>query len=239
MRVLIGAVSLVLIPAGALVFWDAFRALVEHGPRLWIMIPGLIAGMLIDQVVFRRHPRMNTFEHELTHALVALLFLRGVNRFVVTDRGGMVSHTGGFGGTFADDHIGFAPYYLPTFTLLGVLVRPWVPAAGLQYFDFGIAATLGFHVWSTVNETSRSWTSRRFQLAGTGEWTQSDIGSRGFVYSFLFIASMSLLTHALVFAIWLKGYAGVGWWWRRLMVYVEQGWSRFWPRFVEYVNGIM
>jgi hypothetical protein len=51
-------------------------------------LAGAAVGVLICRPLLRRLPVVETFDHELTHAVAALLLMRGVRRFKVTWRGG-------------------------------------------------------------------------------------------------------------------------------------------------------
>ncbi len=149
--------------------WSVERVL-GRSDLLWPLAVGFVLGVLVDERLIGRAPGAETFEHELTHALVALLFLRRVTRFVVTKRnGGWVQYSGGFGGVVADDLIGLAPYVLPTFTALSVAARPALDAGWFPWFDVWIGPTLGYHTWNTIRGTRRAWTSRPFVRAGTEE----------------------------------------------------------------------
>ncbi len=212
-RFCIGVALLVLLPGFALAFWSGCEALV--GVRsLWLPFAiGTGVGLVLDQVVLRRIPGFETFEHELTHAVAALLFLRPVTRFVVTrDRGGWVEYRGGFGGLVGSDFIGFAPYILPTFTVVSVLARPLVPGAWFPWFDGWIGLTFGFHTWSTLRETIVAWTSRTFTSA-IGKEARSDLADRGLVFSSIYVVSATLAIHGVLLAILLHGFPGVPPWW--------------------------
>ena len=97
---------------------------------------GITLGAMVTHFILLRIDGLDTFEHELAHALVALLFLRQITRFVSTrSSGGYVQHSGGFGGELGNHMIGLAPYYLPTFTIASVLFRPIVPMSWFPIFD--------------------------------------------------------------------------------------------------------
>jgi hypothetical protein len=219
MRSALGLILIFLIPGLALVFVDLCKELLAHENLVLSVGGGFILGCALDATLLRRIPGFDTFEHELTHATVGLMFLRKINRFVVTRQsGGMVQHSGGFGGELGSELIGMAPYYLPTFSFLLVLPRPWILISWFPWYDLSIGATLGFHVLSTIRETRRSWTPEVFTSAGTGEYVQSDIGRRGFVYSFVFIVARALTTHNVVLGMIVGGYG-------ELMFRAKEVWS--------------
>jgi hypothetical protein len=154
MKFLLGLVALFIIPGSVSASWEALL-LIANDNELWIPLAfGLAAGIPLYFTLIKKLPAISTFEHELTHALVALLFFRRIHKFIVTNRrGGQVQYSGTFGGEFGDLLIGLAPYFLPTFTLIAVLVRPFLPAGWFPWYDGFIGATLAFHVFSTLEET--------------------------------------------------------------------------------------
>jgi len=185
--------------------------LMEHvwPPILW----GISGGGVLYFFALSRSRMLVTFEHELTHAIVAKVFLRRVDAFVVTsDRGGSVSHSGGFGGRIADDIIGLAPYFLPTLTFLSVLFKPFVSHGTLFALLAWIGATLSYHILSGIREIRLAWTKRRCHSSGSGGWVMSDIGRRGYLYSTLFIAVASLAVHGIIFSILAWDYPGIKDW---------------------------
>ncbi len=215
MRVVVSLVLVAFLPGVAVACWRLCVALAHDMSLLLPLALGAVAGVALDQVLLRRLPGFETFEHELTHAIAALCCLRSVTGFRVTRRqGGWVQHTGGFGGQLADDVIGFAPYVLPTFTVASVLLRPLLPAGCFPWYDVWLGGTLGFHAWSTARETAESWSHRRFQSAGSGEWVESDTARRGLAYSAVYITTVTLALHGLVLAVVLHGYRGFAAWGR-------------------------
>jgi hypothetical protein len=209
MKFLLGLLALFILPGSAQVFLDALLVIARNND-LWIpLIAGLVAGIPFYFAVIRKIPVISTFEHELTHALVALLFFRKIRKFIVTSkRGGQVQYTGNFGGEFGTLLIGLAPYYLPTFTLIAVVVRPFLPPGWFPWFDGFIGITLAFHVFSTLEETKLSWTKQSFASAGDNLKTKSDIGKVGYLLALLVIAGFGIFLLGLVMQLIGSGYAG-------------------------------
>ena len=208
------ALALLALSAGVIVAFLAFGGdLIGAGAIVVPFAAGVLMGIFVDQVILRRVPAIETFEHELTHALCAMLFLRRLESFVVRrDGGGAVRHRGTFGGVFGDDFIGLAPYFLPTLTLAAILVRPLLGPRWFPWFDVGIGGTFGYHLWTTVRETRGNWTGRIFPDAISGQPARSDIAERGFVYSFIFIVVFGLAVTGLLAAVLVHGYPGIGAW---------------------------
>jgi hypothetical protein len=212
MRLLTGIVLLLLLPGITAAFvWNV--VILTHATTIFApFCLGVALGILLDHFAFHRMPVVETFEHELTHAVAALMFFRRVTGFVVKRKGGTVSYQEGFGGRLANDFIGLAPYILPLFTALSVVGRFFVPATWFPWYDGWIGLTFGYHIWSSIEETGGAWTKRKFVSAGTGEVTQTDIARRGFIYSAIFIAAFSLAIHGALIAVLVKGTGGLAGW---------------------------
>jgi hypothetical protein len=213
MRLAFGSLLFLLLPGCTVALAHQLGFLWNSETILWSCLSGTCLGILADEFILRRIAGFETFEHEFTHAVAALMFFRRIHRFVVTrNGGGLVSHSGGLGGEIGDEFIGLAPYVLPTFTFLSALVRPFVPHEWFPWFDVWIGFTFGYHFWSTAREVRLNWTAEPFPSAGTGEWTLSDIGRRGFLYSVVFIVTTGLAIHGLLLAIILRGFQGAVSW---------------------------
>jgi len=218
-RVVVASVLVTLLPGFTLAFWDQLHEIIGNPEIAAFLLGGAILGVIFDHFLVRKAPFLATFEHELTHAIAALMFFRLVTRFVVIrGEGGYIRSMGGFGGAFGDDFIGLAPYLFPTFTFFFSLVRPALPAGWFPWFDGWVGFTFGFHLWSTVAEIKRNWHASFFQVAGATDRTQSDIGSRGFIYSTVFILSLTLAFHGVVLAVIQHDYSG-------FLVWLESSWS--------------
>jgi len=209
MRFLLGLLALFIIPGSALASWEALLV-ITRDMDLWIpLLCGVGAGIPLYFTVIKRIPVISTFEHELTHALVALLFFRRIHKFIVTSkRGGQVQYSGNFGGEFGNLLIGLAPYYLPTFTLIAVLLRPVLAAEWFPWFDGFIGATLAFHFCSTPEETKQAWTKKSFASAGDKQKTKTDIGNAGYIFAFLVIAGFGIFLIGLALQLIGSGYGG-------------------------------
>lgn len=216
MRLLVGAVLLSFLPGVAVAFWEACARLGRTESLLAPLAAGFAVGLVVERLLERRFRRAGVFEHELTHAVAALLLLRPIHEFTARRDGGYVRHGGGFGGEVANDIIGLAPYVLPTFTAFSILARPFLGPSWFPWFDAWVGLTLGFHTVSTLRETREAWTKTSFRRAGAGEHVQSDIGRRGFIYSAIFISTLTLAIHGVLFAILLRGYRGVPGWGERV-----------------------
>jgi hypothetical protein len=104
----------------------------------------LYVFFLHNKIVF-----FEIFEHELGHALVALLFFRKIDIFFATSYRGLVYCPEG-----VSLPIALAPYFLPVFTLPLLLIKPFVNASVYQTVDFFLGLTLAFHFAALFKEFS-------------------------------------------------------------------------------------
>jgi len=77
-RFTLALVLLGFLPGVAVAFVTAGAALVQVPPILWPVVAGTVAGILVDHVVFRRIPFIETFEHELTQPTNPAGYLRRI-----------------------------------------------------------------------------------------------------------------------------------------------------------------
>ncbi len=178
-------------------------------PELYLPLAGGLAGGLVfHHLILRRWASFLVFEHELTHAVAAVLLLRRVRRFVVTREGGFVEHSPGFGGAVGDRLIALSPYFLPTFAVPAILCRPAVPAAWFPWYDAFIGAAVSFHLLSNWQELGENWTGRSIRYAGSRQKGQTDIGRAGFFSSAVIIAALTLSANGALLSLLAGGYEG-------------------------------
>jgi|GEM_PF-1158474 len=202
-------------PGLAIAFREGILKMISD-TALWLPIAaGLLSGLIIYELIFKRWWGFSTFEHELTHALVALLFFRRIKKFVVTRyEGGYIVNTSGFGGEAGNHFIALAPYFLPTFTLLSVMIRPFLPATWFPWYDVWIGITFSYQSLSNFGELKQNWTAKPFRQAKTGTETKTDIGKEGFIFSFVMIFTLKLLFISMMMYIIAGSYAALSEWLR-------------------------
>lgn len=120
------------------------------------------------------------FTHELTHTLVALLFLRKISTFVVREKECYVAYSGGW---FGYVPITLSPYCVPLYTLMILPFRYAANIEFMQIFDFLLGFTYMFHIMSFCVQFN---------------FRQSDIINCGKVRSTFFIAFMQFFFASLV-----------------------------------------
>ena len=209
MKLFLVLISILIIPGTFKGMLDAIIILLNSGSILLPLLIGAGLSVILYYAVIRKLHALNTWEHELTHALVALLFFRKINRFVSSARGGYVQHSGGFGGEVGNVLITLAPYYLPTFTLISALVRPVMPSNLFPWYDGLIGLTLGYHTVSTADEIIQNYHKKTFTMVETNQLTLSDIGKTGLIASAFIIAALTLLIHGVIFNLLVSGYSSL------------------------------
>jgi hypothetical protein len=105
---------------------------------------GLLAYMVVRRLLRKNEEWFATFIHELTHAMVSILFFRKIHSFHAEEGvGQMSSSSGRFGNIF----ITLAPYCLPILTFLFLFLRLLAAQEALFVFDILIGFTMAFHIY--------------------------------------------------------------------------------------------
>jgi hypothetical protein len=84
MKILFILIAVLIIPGAFHGFIDGALQLLSADAVLIPLAVGFAVGLLLFFFAFRRWHAFTTFEHELTHAIIALLSLRKIKRFVST-----------------------------------------------------------------------------------------------------------------------------------------------------------
>lgn len=136
----------------------------------WMLI-GVAIYFLIRKIkVFSQNEQwLQTISHESSHAIVGMMFFHKIHSIQASENKGVVYHSGR---EFGDIFIGLAPYCLPVLTYLLLFMRILGANKSLYIFDIFIGFTLAFYIVCFYKQT------RPYQ---------TDIESRGFIRSYLFI----------------------------------------------------
>jgi len=166
---------------------------------IWFCIPGLAGAHL------------SIFEHEATHMLAALLtFHRPLFMRIEANKGGAFGYEGQ-GNWF----IALAPYFVPTFPLIVIVIgliwhhiydqMPtfFIPALGLMF---------GYHLASNASQIHTD---------------QSDFPKAGWLFSILFLPTANLIAFALIWAFAVKGGAGISGWFLLWIKNLQQFYDTF------------
>lgn len=135
------------------------------------MLYGMAAYFIIRKIGFisRNERWLQTTSHEVTHALVGMLFFHKIHSLQANEDNGVVYHSGRkFGNVF----ISLAPYCLPVFTYVFLLMRIIGANKMLYVFDILIGLSLAFHLVCFCSQTRIS---------------QPDIQGQGYIKAFLFL----------------------------------------------------
>ncbi|HEY8561060.1 MAG TPA: hypothetical protein VIL74_11865 [Pyrinomonadaceae bacterium] len=140
---------------------------------------------------------LETLEHELTHLLVGLLFLKmPVGLRVSAHEGGEVRQIG-FGST-GETWITLAPYFFPTISLFAI-VAAYLIGLNARLFLAVLGWTTAFHLVTNWSETS---------------FRQPDLQKAGILKTLLILPVMNLICYGSVLAFVAGGAKGFGNFWR-------------------------
>lgn len=169
-------------------------------PRWFAFLVGAAAFIPSLLVAKRLFPAtwsyLQTLEHELTHLLVGLLFLKiPVGIRVSAHEGGEVRQIGL--GTTGQTWVTLAPYFFPTVSL-AVLIFAYF--AGLSS-----GLLLGILGWTTVFHLVTNWSETSFR--------QPDLQKAGLLKTLLILPVMNLICYGSVLAFAAGGGKGFGAFW--------------------------
>ncbi len=123
---------------------------------------------------------LDSFIHELTHAIVATLLFRKVQSFWATAKeGGQISYTGK--PSFV---ITLAPYCFPFITLFFILIKQYIVSDRIWIFDVMIGLTFAFHYHAYLTQTKTY---------------QTDLKKYGYMFSYIYIIAVNFLFIGIIF----------------------------------------
>lgn len=176
---------MVYIPAAILFLFELYRTAMVIIPQYqqykWFVI-GMVGYYILGLFFKKNRKFLQTFSHELTHTIVAMLFLRKMHSFTAERGEGVMTYTTGrfrLGSTM----ISLSPYFLPIFTIFFMLIRHVVVGDAVYIFDALIGFTFAFHLGCFA--------------AQTGSY-QTDIQQNGLFYSYLIITTFLALNISIV-----------------------------------------
>ena len=150
---------------------------------LWNLVPGLSGSAL------------TIFGHEVTHMLAAILtFHKPKGMSIEQDKGGSFTYEGK--GNWL---ITIAPYFIPTFPLLWMLMGLFLGQGG--HFDtwyiIGFGIIVGFHIAANFTQIHSE---------------QTDFKKAGYIFTMLFIPGANLLLIGYLWCFALRGWTGLSLW---------------------------
>ena len=183
---------LLLLPYGWEIISDLFLSSVPVLSRLsaylWVAV-GVVVASLAGHLFSKNQTWFETFSHELTHIVVALMFLRKVHSFQAGSGTGVVTTSGNNKKGIIP--MALAPYCLPIFTYLLLFLRPLMNSTGSCVLDLFIGATIVFHYLCFKHQTGNY---------------QTDINQYPFFFSYIFIYIARLVNICIILVAFLPGY---------------------------------
>lgn len=162
-------------------------------PTLIAFAAGFILFILFWRIFKRSLQVVCTFEHELTHLVFGLLFLKRPHSFVVTrHNGGSVTLSGG------NFIITLAPYFFPTVSYLLLPFAYLIPKEAMPLFFAALGASVAFHLVSTWAEL---------------HWRQTDLHEAGILFSSIFLPVANLIFYGALAALIFGGASGFSRFW--------------------------
>ncbi|HQU86401.1 MAG TPA: hypothetical protein PKY59_24945 [Pyrinomonadaceae bacterium] len=183
-------VAILLLPFLAYGFGSAFyEVLTKQTWQVSRVLPFAIGFILFAffWLIFKRFLQVFcTFEHELTHLIVGLLFFKKPKSFRVTfTSGGYVEMYGGH-----NFLVTLAPYFLPTVCCLILPIAWFLPEKSLPIFLTVLGASTAFHLLS-------GWQEFHFG--------QSDLHEAGLIFSILFLPVANLIFFGAILTFVIAG----------------------------------
>ena len=150
---------------------------------------GIAAFAVIHHYVKKNMAWLETFSHELTHIIVALLFFRRIHSFHAEEGTGVVYTSGEHKYGLAP--MALAPYCLPIFTYLLLSIRCLMDFHGMWIYDIQIGMTISFHFFCFKNQT--------------GSY-QTDINQYPLWFSYLYIVTAQLINFCIIWVAFFPQY---------------------------------
>ncbi len=177
--------SLLFLTAGYGAGVAIYRLTPRLAESLTLTHPFLIGALLFLPVYFllrKRFALWGTMEHELTHALTALLFFRRVERITAGLSRGETEFSGR-----GSACISLAPYFLPTLALAPLALRPLLTPRWQGWLDLLLGILFCYYLLSNLREAHPA---------------QPDLQRHGLFFSYSVILPLNLI---LLFTLFLLG----------------------------------
>ena len=165
--------------------YGTLLAVIKLAPQLWQSLTpphsfllGAALFLPLYLILRRRYAVWGTMEHELTHALTALLFLRRVRSISAGEKHGETEFSGRGSAV-----ITLAPYFLPTLALLPLGLRPLLAPAYQTWVDLLLGSLFLYYLISNLRESHPA---------------QPDLRRHGLLFSYSVILPLNLLLLSLL-----------------------------------------
>ena len=183
--------ALMLLPGTMIGLLELLVRVVTRPLPVMVFLVGFAVYFVIWWWLFRRSrfAFVMTLEHELTHALFALVtFHRVIGLRATAFRGGEMRFVGK--GNWL---ITVAPYFFPTMSLSLLAVSWFLPRHFANVANFMVGGSFAYHIISTLRETHPG---------------QTDLQKAGFGFCLCFLPTANMITFGLMLAFIYGG--GVG-----------------------------
>ena len=194
---------------GIIFFPARIDTLRQLGIYQWVGA-GIVAFAVIHAFVKKNMTWLETFSHELTHIVVALLFFRRVHSFHAEEGSGEVRTSGKH--EYEHAPMALAPYCLPIFTYLLLSIRCLMDFHGMWIYDMLIGMTICFHFFCFKNQPGNY---------------QSDINQFPLSFSYLYILTALLINFCIIWVAFFPQYNVYTSFWRYLTSIWDNGVGAF------------
>ncbi len=145
----------------------------------WTAI-GIILFLVVKRFLKENLMWFETFTHELTHTLIAILFFRKIHSFEAKNNSGQIM-TSGNDNTLV--FVDLAPYCLPIYTFILLAIRSICYSPFLWCIDIIIGISIAFHINTFKNQIGNY---------------QTDINKRPLYFSYTYITASLLFNLCVV-----------------------------------------
>jgi len=142
---------------------------------------GIISYTIASRILVgkKRQGWFSTLEHELTHALFALLTFHPVTGIKTTDtHGGVIHFTGGNNWLII-----ISPYFFPTFSFFCILIFCLLKIENNFTANAMLGFTMAYHLISTKHELHKE---------------QTDLQETGFLFSWIFLPGANIISYGML-----------------------------------------
>lgn len=190
---------------GIILFSNRIGVLRQLGIYQWVGV-GIAAFAVIRAFVKKNMVWLETFSHELTHIVVALLFFRKIHSFHAEEGRGVVYTSGKH--EYALAPMALAPYCLPIFTYLLLSIRCMMDFHVMWIYDIIIGMSICFHYFCFKHQIGNY---------------QTDINQYPLSFSYLYIVTALLINFCVIWVAFFPRYNVYTSFWRFVTSVWENG----------------
>ncbi len=169
---------------------NIFPQLLKKPAPFVIFLTGILAFTLLWAIFLSKRGNFwSTLEHELTHALFAILFFKKINSIAASrKKGGVITIEGG------NAVIALSPYFFPLAATVMLIIKLLVPSSYEIYVIFFLGFTYQFHIINLLRE---------FHVG------QSDLHMSGFIFSIVLIIFSNIVFLGIILSSLGGNWAGI------------------------------